>query len=198
MIRVPYSVEEVLGGLRARTHATSRAVRRTAPGPALVRGLAGAFAVAVLLLAAPEPFVEVPWTWGIAVVLGAAVGLAPRSSVVTLVVLLVAVAWLTSTLVYQEPAPLWRLILVAAAIYPVHTGAALAAVLPYDAVVAPGVLSRWAGQTAAVLAGGVGIAVGGVLLASRVAGWSPLVAPILGLLAIAALAVVLAWLVGRR
>lgn len=196
-MRIPYSVEEILNGGRARVRSVSRAVRRTAPGPALVRGLAGGFAAAALLLAAPVPIATRPWAWLAAVVIGAAVGLAPRSTVVTVVALLVAVSWLAATLVYGEQAALWRLVAVAATLYPAHTGAALAAVLPYDAVLAPGVLRRWAAQTAAVLVGGVGLAVGGVLLASRVTGWSPLVAPIAGLLAVAGLAVVLAWLVRR-
>jgi hypothetical protein len=175
-----------------------RSVLRTAPGPALVRALAGGFAVAALLLAAPTPISATTWGIGVALLAGVTVALAPRSAVVTLVVLLVALAWLAATLAYSEEIALWRLVAVAATAYPLHTGAALAAVLPYDAVVAPGVLRRWAGQTGLVLAAGVGFAVGGVLLASRVAGWSSLAAPVVGLLAAAALAVALAWLLGRR
>ncbi|GAA1746219.1 hypothetical protein [Luedemannella helvata] len=196
-MKLPYAVDEVLGGLRLRLRHTGRAVRRTAAGPALVRGVTAGFAVVAMLLALPRPVAASPWAWGVVVVLAAAVGLAPRSPVVTVVVLLIAVAWLAATLAYGEEPTLWRLIAVAATLYPVHTGAALAAVLPYDAVVAAGVLRRWAVQTAAVLGAGVAFAVGGVLLAARVGGWSALVAPIVGLLAVAALAVMLAWLVRR-
>lgn len=196
-MKLPYTVEGVIGDATARVRQVRRSVSRTAPGPALVRGLAGGFAMAALLLAAPTTLSAMPIMWGVALLLGALVALAPRSAVVTLIVLLTAVAWLAATLVYGEEIALWRLVAVAATIYPAHTGAAIAAVLPYDAILAPGVLRRWAAQTALVLVGGVGLAVGGVLLASRVSGWSALVAPVVGMLAVAGLTLVLAWLVRR-
>jgi hypothetical protein len=45
----------------------------------------------------------------------------------------------------------WRPIAVAACVYVVHTGSALAAVLPYDAVVGPGVLGPWALRAGGVI-----------------------------------------------
>lgn len=51
--------------------------------------------------------------------------------------------WLVSTDVNPDTVGVWRVCALAMALYVVHVGTALAAVLPYDAVLTPGVFQPW-------------------------------------------------------
>jgi hypothetical protein len=110
------------------------------------------------------------------------------------VILIAAVGWLAATTYYAEPLTGWRLVAMAGALYLTHTGAALAAVLPYDTVVSPGVLAGWALRALAVVAStavlGLLALVGAVVLGDR----TSLLAALVGVAA----AIPLAWLLARR
>jgi hypothetical protein len=144
-------------GFRDRLHRLRRIAARAAAGPMLVR--LGVFAMAVLaqVLAYPS---EIVWSGTVAllVALAALPALFPRTAAVTVFWLLTVLGWLAATSVYGEPATVWRLGALTGALYLVHSGASLAAVLPYDAVVDPVVVARWLVRAAVTVAGSAGLA----------------------------------------
>lgn len=82
------------------------------------------------------------------------------------VVLVVAgVLWL------GQPVPIGAVGILAALLYAHHTTAALGATLRTDALVPVPVLRRWAGRTAAVLAGSAAVGVGAVTVPDTAPGW---------------------------
>jgi hypothetical protein len=193
-----------LSGLRvngenvaSRIGQAGRRIGRTMPGPALVRAtasLAGLGAVAVSL---PLAMVTTrPGLLLITVALG--VGVFPRTKWVTITAVLAVGAYVISTIAFDVPITLWRVALLTALLYVMHSSAALAAVLPYDCAVAPGVLGRWYGRTLGVL--GVSLAVGlsGLFLTEHVVAVRSVAGPIAGSVVAAILVGVLAWHVRRR
>jgi hypothetical protein len=172
-------------------------LRRTALGPALVRFCAAVAAASAMVVAAPAPLRTAAWLGGFAIA-AASVGLFPRTRWTTIVVLFAVSLWIAGTIGYGEPATLARTGLLAAALYAVHSAAALAAVLPYDAIVAPGAILRWLARTAGVMAGSLAIALGGMAVLLQLRPAPTLVGPIIGSIVAAGMAGLLAWHVRRR
>jgi hypothetical protein len=122
---------------------------------------------------------------------------APRGRGPTAVILLVVAGWALDTTWYGAPVVLWRLLAIASLTYLLHSLAALAAALPYDATVEPDVVTLWIGRAGGVaLASAVltvtvlsvtGLTTGGVYLAATLAGIAVAVAA----------AALLAWLLRR-
>jgi hypothetical protein len=169
------------------------------PEPMLVRAGAGLAGLAGLLLAAPAPLLARPAVVVGLVLLAALPAVAPGGPGTSLVALAMVASWVVATSTYGQPVGGGRVLLLAALLYLLHSLAALAAALPYDAVVAPDVLVRWLFRTGAVitvagllcgsaLAGVVGLAPGGVHPAATAA----------GMLVAAVLATLLSSLVSRR
>jgi hypothetical protein len=122
----------------------------------------------------------------------------PRSPTVTVFWLITVAGWIASTMLYDSQVTLSRLVGLSVALYVVHSGAALAAVLPYDAVVDQLVILRWLMRGVLVIVVSVGLAVGGLYVVS---GWPPeyyLAATILGLLPVIGLVWLIAWVTRRR
>lgn len=132
------------------------------------------------------------------VVVAALPALAPRGATTTLLVVAIVVGWVIVTAESVEGIALWRLLGLSTTLYLAHTLAALAAVLPSDALVATEVLARWVARAAAVV---LAAAVCGVLLVS-VAGIGDdeafTVAALGGLMVAVTVSAVLGWLVKRR
>ncbi|GAA1816290.1 hypothetical protein HC028_10215 [Planosporangium flavigriseum] len=170
-----------LGSLRERA-------ARITPGTLLVRGAAFVFAAGALLVAFPGEILLWPGAAVALVACGAAPALAPRTRLTTMVLFLAVGGWIVATTTYAEPVTWARLATLACLLYLVHTTAALAAVVPYDTVVAPAVLVRWLARTAVVLALTVGFAVASVVGVRVVSGQAYLVAAVAGVLLVAALA----------
>lgn len=167
------------------------------PAPLLVRGalfLAGLVAQAV---AWP---VEVTFaSSGLLLVLAAAIQMvAPRTRLVSGFLLSVVLGWLVATTAYGEPVAYWRLVILAAALYGVHTLAALAAVLPIDAIVSVDVLAQWLLRAAVVVGLTVIVALFTLVVPAYLGGHRYLVASLFGLLAMIGLAGYLAALVRQR
>jgi hypothetical protein len=124
---------------------------RITPATVLVRGATFVFATAALVMAAPAVL------YGPRSVLAAAVGglvvaLAPGSRIVTLVLVLAAVGWgLSWAGRLNEISPL-QLVAFGSLLYLAHSSATLAALIPYDAVVTPEVLTRWYVRALAIVA----------------------------------------------
>jgi hypothetical protein len=176
------------------------AARRASAGPVLVRLIAVLAGIGAATLAAPIELLtgRLP---AFVLVVGAstvAVGLAPRSRWVGTFLLGVVALWLITTIAYETDGSLLRIAGLAACIYLTHAAAALAAVLPYDAVVPGRVLRRWAGRVATVLVAGVGVAVGGVAAIRILPSVPSEVGPIVGSIVAAAIAGVLVWQVRQR
>jgi hypothetical protein len=143
-------IADLRAALRSRIERLDQMARRATPGPALVRGglyLAGLVALGA---GAPPGFVLGRGATFV-LVLALLPVLLPRGVMPTLVIVLAALGWLAGTTVYAQPVTYLRLVAVAGALYLLHTLAALAAVLPYDAVVSAGVLGRWLLRAALVV-----------------------------------------------
>jgi hypothetical protein len=190
-------IRSVGTGVRDRALDFVAMVRRTAPGPALTRLAAAVAAMAALVVAAPSGLRSVAW-YGVGAVVAAGAGLFPRTRWITIVLLLAVIEWLVATIGYGGEVTLARTGLLAAALYVTHSAAALAAVLPYDAVVAPGVLLRWLIRTGAIVVVSLAVALGAMAVLQELQPVPTLAAPVIGAIVAAALAGLLAWHVRRR
>jgi hypothetical protein len=184
-------------GLSDRAASTLQLVRRATPVPLGVRCgvfLAGLVAVVLaypvwLLLARPGFLL---------LLLPVLPAVRPRGRLPTVVVLAAVVGWLVATTVGGEAPALWRLLALSAALYLVHSLSALAAVLPYDAAVAPDVVARWVGRALAVLLGSAVLTILALSAAGRTGDRTALAAALVGLAVAAGLPGLLAWLWRRR
>jgi hypothetical protein len=160
---------------RART-----AVRRATLGPFLVRlGIALSLLLALVV------------AWPASVVAGQLVlpllavvvypAIAPRGRGTTLAVLVVVAGWVVDTTWYDTRIALWRVLAMATLLYLGHTLAALAAVLPYDAVVHLDVVAGWLLRAGGVVLISAVLTVIALGLADLLAGGAFVVATLAGL-----------------
>lgn len=182
--------------VRERVDDSVRRFRRTTPGPLLVR--TGVFVTGLLglLLAWPFSLVASPAAL-VCVVVATLPALGPRGRLPGAVIVLAVTGWLVATLRYGEAPTYLRLVVLATALYLHHNLAALAAVLPYDAVIAPGVLLRWVARTGVVVVLTAVLALFGSVAPLYLSG-RYLVASLVGLALMALTVGYLARLVGRR
>jgi hypothetical protein len=122
---------------------------------------------------------------------------APRGRGPTVVALLVVAGWLLSTTWYAQPVVLWRLLALATLLYLQHSLAALAAVLPTDAVVELDVAALWLARAAGVTLASAVVTVAVLSVAASVGGRPFLGATLLGLAVAVAAAALLARLLRR-
>jgi hypothetical protein len=147
-----HDLRDMREGLASRIRRWRTMAARATPGPMLVRG--GLWATGILAMVLAYPGSLLLQRYGLVVGLLALLpALAPRSLLVTPVILVAAAGWVISTMAYGQPVTLWRLVLLAGSLYLVHNMAALAAQLPYDAIVTGEVLMRWFARAGLVLAG---------------------------------------------
>ncbi|MEU9504985.1 hypothetical protein AB0D32_01730 [Micromonospora sp. NPDC048170] len=186
-----------MNAVTERVRALRYAAARISLTPLLVR--AGIFLTVLvgLVLAYPsEVLLGRPLLALVLVAVLPAVG--PRRVWPTFAALVTVGGWLVATDGYGRPIALWRLLAVAALLYLTHTLCALAAVLPYDAVVDPDLIVRWLARAGAVL---LATFVLGVLLV-EVAGLGGdaghQAATVVGLLVAVAVTALLGWLLRRR
>lgn len=124
--------------------------------------------------------------------------LSPRRVWPTFAALVTVGGWLVATDGYGRPIALWRLLVVAAALYLTHTLCALAAVLPYDAVVDPDLVVRWLLRAGAVLLATSALGVLLVELADLGGGAGLQAATVAGLGVAAVVTALLGWLMRRE
>lgn len=157
----------------------SMAVQRAKPGPLLVRGTVLLAGVMGLALALPVGQLGV---WGGAGVAALALltTFAPRSPLPTVLILMAVVGSIIRS-AGQPADSLLRLLLLAGALYVVHTGSALSAVLPFDAVLAPGALGRWFMRAGLVMIATGVIGVGLLSLTGYLGQWHYLAILLFGL-----------------
>lgn len=167
------------GFIDERRRRVRRVVERATSGPLLVRALL--FATTAVAVALALPVGMLLGKGAGAVLVGAvAVTVAPRSRVVTAVLLATGLSWVVTTVAFGDRVLAWRLVALAAAMYLVHTLAALAAVLPYDAVIPPGVLAAWLVRASLIVAISAGFGLFALAERPRLGDSSYLVASIAG------------------
>jgi hypothetical protein len=187
----------VIDALTTRVRNARTVVERATLVPLLVR--LAVFGCLVAAVAAAFPADVLLTRFGLPLLLLAVLpAVAPRGALPTMAIAAVVIGWVVVTSESGERIALWRLIALAGFLYLTHSLSALAAVLPYDGIVAPEVLARWVARAAVVVLAG---AVLGVLLVSVAGiggGETMLVAAVLGLAVAVAAAALLGWLVRRR
>jgi hypothetical protein len=187
----------VIDALAVRLGNARTVIVRATLAPLLVRlAVFGCLAAAVAVALPPDVLLT---RFGAPLLLIAVLpAVAPRGALPTVAIAAVVTGWVAATSESGERIALWRLLGLAGLLYLTHSLSALAAVLPYDAVVTPEVLARWVARAAAVVLAG---AVLGVLLVSvaGIGGSDPmLAAAVVGLAVAVAAAALLGWLVRRR
>ncbi len=176
---------------RVRTVAT-----RATLTPLLLRCGVFLCALAAFTVAYPAPVLASRVT-GVLLLVAALPALWPRGWGATLVAVGAVGGWILDTTWYEQPVALWRLLALAGLLYLVHTLAALAAVLPYDAVVATEVVAHWLARAFAVVLGSAVLAVTVLALTGAAGGGAFLAASLLGLVVAVGVAGLLAWLPRR-
>jgi hypothetical protein len=181
----------LLADIGTRIDQVGRLYRRASLAPALVRVVILAAASVSLLLAFP-PVVFLQ----LLIFLPA---LFPRTMMTTVFIGCTVLLWLISSGVNPDTVGVWRVCGLAIALYVVHIGSALAAVLPYDAVLTPGVFGPWILRVVvvAVLTTVVGLFISG--LEQVVSGGSGSIAATLGgFVLLVTTAILLTYLGNRR
>jgi hypothetical protein len=108
---------------------------------------------------------------------------APRGRGTTAAVLVVVAGWIADTVWYDHRVALWRVLAMASLLYLGHTLAALAAVLPYDAIVTVDVVAGWLLRAGAVVLISAVLTVVALGLADELAGGAFVIATLVGLAA---------------
>jgi hypothetical protein len=170
----------VLDSIAARIDRARRAAGRATLVPFVVRcGIALAFVLA-MSVAGPA---EIAAGRYLAVLFLVAVypALAPRGRGATIAVLVAVGGWIADTTWYDARIALWRVLTLATCLYLGHTLTALAAVLPYDALVNLDVLTGWLTRALAVILISAVLTVIALGLSSDLAGGAFLIATLVGL-----------------
>jgi hypothetical protein len=123
--------------------------------------------------------------------------IAPRGRGATLAVLVVLAGWIVDTTWFDARVALWRVLAIGALLYLGHTLTALAAVLPYDAVVNIDVVTTWLGRAAAVVLISAVLTVIALGLTAELAGGAFVIATLVGLAGAVAATMLLARLLRR-
>ncbi|MFG2038298.1 hypothetical protein [Dactylosporangium sp. NPDC048998] len=175
---------------------------RAAAGPLLVRLGVAVFAALSMVLGFPAAVMQNLAAIAVAGVVALLPAVFPRTRMVGLAIFACAFGWLVGIFLYGEPISVLsggpisvvRLVALSAALYLMHSLAALAAVLPYDAVLSPGVLAGWLLRAGGVVAVSSIVSVALLVVVKLTIGPVFLVASLVGVLA----AAWLAYLIARR
>ncbi|MER7004608.1 hypothetical protein ABT297_16380 [Dactylosporangium sp. NPDC000555] len=182
---------------------------RAAAGPLLVRLGVAVFATLSMVLGFPGAVTRNLVSIAVAGVVALLPAVFPRTRMVGLAIFACAFGWFISTsatsstdgpasligtIAYGERISVVRLVALSAALYLMHSLAALAAVLPYDAVLSPGVLAGWLVRAGGIVAVSAIVSVALMVVVKLTIGPVFLVASLVGMLAVAWLV----YLIARR
>lgn len=183
---------EVGRGLLFRARYLRRMARRATALPTATRALVWLLALAAMAVAYPTSALLGP---GLALLVLVAAGAAvwPGGRWPTVAIVVAVVGWLASTTAYAQPVATPRLLALAGLLYLLHATAALAAHMPYDAVVSARALVRGLARAVLVVLAGTLVGVALLLVPGYLGQRAYLLAAVLGLL----VAVVLPALLGR-
>ncbi|MDG6105432.1 hypothetical protein Daura_47400 [Dactylosporangium aurantiacum] len=187
-------IEELQDFLLTRLGRVKDMLERAAAGPLLVRFMLFLLTLVAALVAFPPDVILRPAAVVFTAVLAALPAVFPRTRLVGLAILLCAFGWLLGSYFYDQVVTIPRVIALATALYLVHSLAALAAALPYDAIVSPGVILAWLLRATAIVSASAIVSVLILAVVKLVIGPVFLAASLVGLLAAAGLA----WIVTRK
>jgi hypothetical protein len=170
----------VLDALMKTTEAARMVLGRATVLPFLIRcGIAVCGLVAVSVAWPPSLLAS---QYSVLVVLVAIYpAIAPRGRGATVSALVVVAGWLVDTVAFDARVALWRVLAMATVLYLGHTLTALAAVLPYDAVVNLDVVGGWLARALAVVLISAVLTVIALGLAAELTGGAFLIATLAGL-----------------
>jgi hypothetical protein len=168
-------------------------LRRTTPATIAVRSVSFAAAAAALWAGAPS-LISSPRLVTPIIVIALLPALLPGSRAVTAVMLLTVAGWMFGTLGLGEEISVASAFGTACALYLLHSSAALAAVLPHDAIVDTAVLVRWAARAGLVLVASAAVTAIVVTLARTVTPTTSMLALLAGFGVVAGTV----WLLARR
>ena len=168
-----------MDAILARVARARQTLSRVTMIPSLVRlgiAVAGLFAMSV---AWPATLLASQFFLPIAVV-AIYPALVPRGRGATLSALVAVAGWLIDTAGYEARVALWRVLALATLLYLGHSLTALAAVLPYDAVVNFDVVANWLARAGAVVLVSAVLTVLALGLTADLAGGAFLIATLVG------------------
>ncbi|MEU7907854.1 hypothetical protein [Actinoplanes sp. NPDC049118] len=186
----------MLDGVNRRIERARRAVVRATLLPLLVRCGIGLVFFAAMTVAWPAGLVVSRYL----VLLGVVAvypAVAPRGRGVTFAVLVVVCGWILDTTWGDARVALWRVLSIATLLYVGHTLAALAAVLPYDAIVNLDVVATWLGRALLVVLISAVLTVVALGLTAELAGGAFVIATLVGLGAAVGMTLLLARMLRR-
>jgi len=186
----------MLDGITRRIERTRTTVARATALPLLVRGGIALVFVLALMVAWPAALTASRYVVLLGLV-GVYPAFAPRGRGVTFAVLVVVGGWILDTTWYDARVALWRVLSIAALTYLGHTLAALAAVLPYDAIVNVDVVGGWLGRALLVVLISAVLTVITLGLTAELAGGAFVIATLVGLAAAVGITLLLGRLLRR-
>ena len=190
-------LDDMVEALNERVRALRYAANRVSLTPLLVRvGIFVTVLVGFLVAYPAEMFTARSLLALTVVAVLPAVG--PRRVWPTFAALVMVGGWLLAAAGFDRPVALWRLLAVAALLYLAHSLCALAALLPFDALVDPDLIARWLTRTGAVILASAVLGILLVWLGEAGGGRGFQTMTVVGLLVAVGLSALLGWLLRRR
>ncbi len=170
----------MLAGIADRIERVRRAAARATIVPFLVRcGIALSFVLAMTV--AWPAWIAASRYAPLLFVVAAYPAFVPRGRGATVAILVAVAGWIVDTSWFDARVALWRVLSMATLLYIGHTLTALAAALPYDAIVNLDVVTTWLGRALAVVLISAVLTVIALGLTSALAGGAFVVATLVGL-----------------
>lgn len=190
-------LDDMVAALNERVRALRYAANRVSLTPLLVRvGIFVTVLVGFLVAYPTEMFTARSLLALTVVAVLPAAG--PRRVWPTFAALVMVGGWLLAAAGFDRPVALWRLLAVAALLYLSHSLCALAALLPFDALVDPDLIARWLTRAGAVVLAGAVLGILLIWLGEAGGGRGFQTATVVGLLVAVGLSALLGWLLRRR
>ena len=187
----------MIDALTARADRARATLRRATAVPFLVRAGIALCGLVAMLVAWPQALLSGRY-FALLAVIAMYPAVAPRGRGATAAALVVVAGWLVDTTAFDARIALWRVLALATLLYLGHTLTALAAVLPFDAVVNLDVVGLWLARAGAVVLISAVLTVVALGLAAELAGAAFLVATLVGLAGAVGATVLVARLLRRR
>jgi hypothetical protein len=170
----------MFGNIAARIGRTRTALGRATALPFLLRCAIALCGLVAMSVAWPESLLASQYFLPVGVV-AIYPAFAPRGRGATVSALVVVGGWLLDTVGFDARVALWRVLVLATVLYLGHSLTALAAVLPYDAIVNLDVVGLWLVRALAVVVVSAVLTVVALGLSAELAGDAFLVATLIGL-----------------